>query len=98
MQNDVPGAIEPDEMEVVLADVDADPRHLVCRFAGHGSCSFCLLIQNLRMRPGARSVHPISGHQRVGLIFPIGMMRQNGMLSVMSAMCGYVALCKNRLG
>ncbi len=55
-QNDVPGAIEPDEVEVVLADVDADRRHLVCRFAGHRT-------QNLRMRPGARSVDPITGRR-----------------------------------
>jgi hypothetical protein len=40
-QNDVLGAIEPDEVEVVLANIDADRRHSICRFAGHGSCSFC---------------------------------------------------------
>ncbi len=28
---------------VVLADVDTDRRHLICRFAGHASCSFCYL-------------------------------------------------------
>ena len=42
-QNDVPRAIEPDEVEVVLANIDADRRHLICRFAGQGSCSFCYL-------------------------------------------------------
>ncbi len=30
----VPGAIEPDEVEAVLANIDADRRHLICRFAG----------------------------------------------------------------
>ncbi len=34
---------EPMVVEAVLANIDANRRHLVCRFAGHGSCSFCLL-------------------------------------------------------
>ncbi len=42
-QNVVPGAIESDEVEVVLADVDADRRHWIGRFAGQGSCSVCYL-------------------------------------------------------
>ena len=31
---------QADEVEAALADVDAPLRHLICRFAGHGSCSF----------------------------------------------------------
>ncbi len=33
----------PDEVDVVLADVAADRRRSIGRFAGHGSCSFCYL-------------------------------------------------------
>jgi hypothetical protein len=42
-QNRAPGAIEPDEVEAVLANIDANRRHLIGRFASHGSCSFCQL-------------------------------------------------------
>jgi hypothetical protein len=28
-------------MKAVLADIDADRRHLPCCLAGHGSCSLC---------------------------------------------------------
>ena len=55
-------AIEADEVEAVLANIDADRRHLICRFAGHGSCSFCYLHPKSQVRLGARSVHLISGH------------------------------------
>ncbi len=41
-------------MEAVLADVDANRRHTVCCFAGHSSCSFCLLHSSL---PGCVSEH-----------------------------------------
>ncbi len=41
LENDVAIAIEADDVERILADIDTDRRHSICRFAGHASCSFC---------------------------------------------------------
>ncbi len=49
-------------MEVVLADVDTDRRRLIGRFAGMVHAPSVIFTQYLRVRLGARSVHPISGH------------------------------------
>ncbi len=42
-----------DEVEVVLANIDANRRHLICRFAGNGSCSFSYL--HLKPKGASRS-------------------------------------------
>src|SRR6516165_7881216 len=70
-QHNAAAPILADEVERVLADIDADYGDFAIEFLGHGMllCLRCPLPSNLCAGgAGARPDHPISGHQAMNRV------------------------------